>query len=110
MLTEPLLTINEVATLLKVKDSTVRVWVHDKSLRALKFDKEWRVREADLMEFLEVRANRPPTNARRTDNPGTNGANPGTTPCAGSGHVARKTGGTTSDSRITPIRPKRDTI
>ena len=60
MLSRPLLTVHEVADLLKVKESTVRTWVHDASLRAIKFGRDWRVAQKDLEAFLEARANRPP--------------------------------------------------
>jgi excisionase family DNA binding protein len=59
MLSRPLLTLHEVADLLKVKESTVRAWIHDKSLRAVKFGREWRVAHKDLEAFLEAHANRP---------------------------------------------------
>ena len=60
MLSRPLLTVHEVAELLKVRESTVRTWIHDRSLRAIKFGKEWRVAQKDLEAHLEAHANRPP--------------------------------------------------
>ena len=59
MLSKPLLTVHEVAELLKVRESTVRTWINDCSLRAIKFGKEWRVAVKDLEAFVEQRANRP---------------------------------------------------
>ncbi|HAE01071.1 MAG TPA: DNA-binding protein [Rhodospirillaceae bacterium] len=59
MLTEPLLTLHEVADLLKVKEATVRAWIHDSDLRAIKFGREWRVSQKDLEAFLNAHANRP---------------------------------------------------
>lgn len=59
MLSRPLLTLHEVADLLKVKESTVRSWIRDKSLRAVKFGREWRVTHKDLEAFLEAHENRP---------------------------------------------------
>ena len=60
MLSRPLLTVHEVAELLKVRESTVRTWIHDQSLRAIKFGKEWRVAQKDLEAYLNAHANRPP--------------------------------------------------
>ncbi len=59
MLSSPLLTIHEVADLLKVKEATVRSWINDKDLRAIKFGREWRVARKDLEEYLNVNANIP---------------------------------------------------
>ncbi len=59
MLSRPLLTLHEVAALLKVKESTVRTWIHDESLRAVKFGRDWRVAQKDLEAFVNARANRP---------------------------------------------------
>lgn len=61
MLTKPLLTVHEVAELLKISDDTVREWIHDRSLRAIKFGREWRIVVRDLESFLIARANRPET-------------------------------------------------
>ncbi|WP_282610288.1 helix-turn-helix domain-containing protein [Pelagibius sp. Alg239-R121] len=60
MLSQPMLTLHEVADLLKVKESTVRAWIHDESLRAVKFGRDWRVAKKDLEAFVNSRANRPP--------------------------------------------------
>ncbi|UEM06953.1 helix-turn-helix domain-containing protein (plasmid) [Skermanella rosea] len=59
MLTRPLMTVQEVADLLKISDDTVREWIHDRSLRAIKFGREWRIVARDLESFLNARANRP---------------------------------------------------
>ncbi len=58
MLSQPLLTVHETAEHLKVKESTVRVWIREKKLRAIKFGREWRVTVADLQAFLNENANR----------------------------------------------------
>ena len=60
MLSRPMLTVHEVADLLKIKESTVRTWIRDESLRAIKFGRDWRVAYKDLEAFLNDRANRPP--------------------------------------------------
>lgn len=59
MLSKPMLTVHEVADLLKVKESTVRSWINEASLRAVKLGKEWRVAVKDLEAFVESHANRP---------------------------------------------------
>lgn len=59
MLSRPMLTLHEVAELLKVKESTVRSWIHDGSLRAAKFGRDWRVAQKDLEIFVNARTNRP---------------------------------------------------
>lgn len=58
MLSQPLMTVHEVAEHLKVKEATVRTWIRDRQLRAIKFGKDWRVAVDDLEAFLNERANR----------------------------------------------------
>ncbi len=60
MLSRPMLTVHEVADLLKVKETTIRAWIHEQSLRAVKFGRDWRVAQKDLEAFVNERANRPP--------------------------------------------------
>jgi excisionase family DNA binding protein len=60
MLSRPLLTVHDVADLLQVRESTVRAWIHDNQIRAIKFGKEWRVAYKDLEAYLNANANRPP--------------------------------------------------
>ena len=60
MLSRPMFTVHEVAALLKVKESTVRTWIRDADLRAVKFGRDWRVAQKDLEAFVNNRANRPP--------------------------------------------------
>lgn len=67
MLTRPMLTVHEVADLLKVRESTVRAWIHDNTLRAVKFGREWRVGQRDLEAFLDSHANRPPNEVEAPD-------------------------------------------
>ncbi len=58
MLTKPLLTVHEVAEMLKLKESTIRNLIASKRLRAIKFGREWRVAVRDLEAFLNENANR----------------------------------------------------
>lgn len=57
MLRKPLLTVHEVAELLKLKESTVRTLINDKQLRAIKIGRDWRVAVKDLEAFLNDHAN-----------------------------------------------------
>ena len=57
MLQRPLLTVHEVAELLKVRESTVRTLINDKQLRAVKLGRDWRVAVKDLETFLDEHAN-----------------------------------------------------
>ncbi|MGB0844866.1 MAG: helix-turn-helix domain-containing protein [Alphaproteobacteria bacterium] len=59
MLSKPMLTVHEVAALLKIKEATVRVWLSSGQLPAAKFGKEWRVAEKDLNTFVEERMHKP---------------------------------------------------
>ncbi|MEQ8665091.1 MAG: helix-turn-helix domain-containing protein [Rhodospirillales bacterium] len=58
MLSKPMLTIHEVAALLKMRESTVRNWINEGQLRAIKFGRDWRVAHRDLEAFLNAHANR----------------------------------------------------
>lgn len=58
MLTDPLMTVREVAEKLKVKESTVRSYIRDKQLRAIKLGKDWRISVEDLDAFVEEHANK----------------------------------------------------
>ncbi len=61
MLSRPLLTVHEVAEMLKLKESTVRSLIGARKLRAIKFGREWRVAARDLELFLDENANRDPS-------------------------------------------------
>ena len=58
MLEQPLMTVHETAEKLKVKESTVRSWIREKKLRAIKFGREWRIAVVDLENFLNENANK----------------------------------------------------
>ncbi len=59
MLSRPMLTVHDVADLLQVKESTVRTWIKDAELRAIKFGRDWRIAQIDLEAFVNSHANRP---------------------------------------------------
>jgi excisionase family DNA binding protein len=59
MLSKPLLTVHETAAHLKVKESTVRAWIRNGKVRAIKFGREWRITQKDLERFLNENANGP---------------------------------------------------
>ena len=52
MLSKPMLTLHEVADLLKMKESTIRSWINNGDLPAFKFGREWRVAQKDLEAFV----------------------------------------------------------
>jgi excisionase family DNA binding protein len=82
MLSRPLLTLHEVAELLKVKEATVRTWINNRMLRAVKFGREWRVSHKDLEAFVASHATVPSqddtvhTPANDEGREGTNGRGP----------------------------------
>ena len=65
MAQKPLLTVRETSELLKVREATARTWIRDNQLRAIKFGRDWRVREEDLEAFIEARANIRPSRERK---------------------------------------------
>lgn len=65
MTQKPLLTVRETSDLLKVKEATVRTWIRDDQLRAIKFGRDWRIQEEDLEAFIEARANIASARGRR---------------------------------------------
>lgn len=58
MLSKPLLTTHDAAGLVKVKEATVRSWIHSGDLRAIQLGREWRIAVTDLEAFLNAHANR----------------------------------------------------
>lgn len=58
MLSKPLMTVHDAADMLQVKEATIRAWIRDKQLRAIKFGREWRIAVVDLELFLNEHANK----------------------------------------------------
>jgi excisionase family DNA binding protein len=56
MLSKPFLTTQEIAELLKVREQTVRKWIHQQELRAVKLGREFRVAAKDLEAFINEHA------------------------------------------------------
>ena len=56
MLNKPFMTTQEIAKLLKVRESTVRSWIHGQDLRAVKLGREFRIAVKDLEVFLNAHA------------------------------------------------------
>lgn len=56
MLNRPFFTTLEIANLLKVKEPTVRAWIHGGELRAVKLGREFRIAVVDLEDFVNERA------------------------------------------------------
>jgi excisionase family DNA binding protein len=59
MLSKPFYTTHEIAELLKVSEATVRNWIHEGELRAVKFSRDFRVAAKDLEAFVNAHATRP---------------------------------------------------
>lgn len=59
MLSKPLMTVHDAASMLQVQEATVRAWIRDKRIRAIKVGKEWRIAVKDLEEFLNDHTNLP---------------------------------------------------
>ena len=49
----PMLTIKEVAKTLRVSDTTIRRWIEEGKIKALKFGHQWRFRTSDISQWLE---------------------------------------------------------
>lgn len=69
MLSKPFLTTHEIAELLKVSEATVRTWIHEGELRAIRFGREFRVAVKDLEWFVNAHATQsaPWESENRTD-------------------------------------------
>ncbi len=48
-----MLTIKEVAETLRVSDTTIRRWITEGKIKALKFGRQWRFRPTDIAQWLE---------------------------------------------------------
>ena len=59
MLSKPFMTTHEIAELLKVSEATVRTWIHDSELRAIRFGREFRVAVKDLEAFVNAHETMP---------------------------------------------------
>ena len=53
------MTTHEIAELLKVREATVRTWIHEGQLRAVRIGREFRVAAKDLEAFVNAHATRP---------------------------------------------------
>ena len=51
------LTVEEIATDLRVHVSTVRDWIKQKKLKAAKFGRDYRIKRTDYDEFIEKQYN-----------------------------------------------------
>ncbi len=61
MFSKPFMTIHEVAELLKVSEATVRTWIHEDDLRAIRVGRDFRVAVKDLEAFVNAHATQPKT-------------------------------------------------
>lgn len=67
MLSRPFMTIHEIAELLKVSEATVRTWIHEDELRAIRVGREFRVVAKDLEAFVNAHATRSTTSEPESD-------------------------------------------
>jgi len=58
MLSKPFMTTHEIAELFKVSEATVRAWIHEGELRAIRVGREFRVAVKELEAFVEAHATR----------------------------------------------------
>ena len=56
MLSRPFFTTHDVAELLKVSEATVRTWIHESELRAVRLGREFRIAAKDLEAFVNAHA------------------------------------------------------
>lgn len=59
MLSKPFYTTHEIAELLKISEATIRSWIHEGELRAVRLGREFRVAAKDLEAFVNAHATRP---------------------------------------------------
>ena len=50
---ETMFTIQEVAEILHVSDSTIRRWIAEGKIKALKFGRQWRFKASEISQWLE---------------------------------------------------------
>ena len=50
-------TVYEVAETLKLDAETIRRYINSEKIRAYKIGKEWRIKDSDLLEFIERQSN-----------------------------------------------------
>lgn len=53
---EPFLSVDEVAQILKMDTETVRKWIRQKKLKAYRFGRDYRIRRDDFDQFVKERA------------------------------------------------------
>jgi excisionase family DNA binding protein len=53
-LNDPILTVYEVAKLARVHHCTIRKWINDKTLKAVKCGRRWYIRQSWFDELFEV--------------------------------------------------------
>ena len=57
MLSRHLMTVHDAANVLQVQEATVRSWIRERRIRAIKLCKEWRIAVKDLEDFLNDHTN-----------------------------------------------------
>ena len=67
VLSKPFLTTHDVARLLKVSEATVRSWIHENELRAVRLGREFRIAAKDPEAFVNAHATRPAVSPNDSD-------------------------------------------
>jgi excisionase family DNA binding protein len=67
MLSKPFMTTHEIAALLKVSEATVRTWIHEGELRAIRVGREFRVAAKDMEAFVNAHATRSTTSESKNN-------------------------------------------
>lgn len=67
MLSKPFMTTHEIAELLKVSEATVRTWIHEGELRAIRIGREFRVSAKDMEAFVNAHATRSTSSEPESD-------------------------------------------
>jgi len=55
---EEIYTIKQVAEKIQLQEKTVREWLRTGKMKGVKLGRIWRIREQDLIQFLEDRSNK----------------------------------------------------
>lgn len=61
------MTTHEIAEILRVNEATVRSWIHDGDLRAVRLGREFRIAVKDLEEFVNDHSTQPATTDTDTE-------------------------------------------
>lgn len=52
---EQLMTVEEASIMLNISEQTLRRYIRNKEIKAIKFKRSYRILKSDLMDFLEIK-------------------------------------------------------